>query len=202
MQKYFLWSLLLLSSRGLAQSIAIMPERMNTLYVGVDNPLHAVVSDVPQARLLLIPSHGAITRNAAGGYNWRLCAFDSSRAWLVLADSVRENALDTVFFRVKRLPEPEFKLGKGQRGIGGIFSHDAAADWKCEMVSFEAEFLHRKSDPVLLINHGARFDAGVSEHVNRVVPGDRVIFTNFKWKVAGCDPAVYHSDQILEFRIR
>lgn len=206
MQKYITCLLLCLPCGISAQEIAVMLDKMNTVYVGADNPLHVVVSDVPPERLILTPSHGEITRNTNGGYNWRLCSFDSSRAWLVLADSVRENPFDTVFFRVKRMPEPEFELSKrkghhSQGGIGWTLTHDSSENWRFELLSFEAEFFHKKSDPVTFVNRGMRFNSDVSEHINRVIPGDKVVFFNFKWK-AGCDPTVRRSDQILGFRIK
>lgn len=205
MQKYILWTLLYIPCDSPAQSMAIMVDKMNTLYVGVDNPLHAVVSDVSAENLVLLPSHGEITRDTAGGYHWLLCSFDSGRAWLVLADSVRENAFDTLFFRVKRLPEPEFKYGRdthhGGGGIAGIFQHDCAEKWHCKIISFEAEFFHKNSDPVLIVNSGARFNAHVTEHLDRMIPGDQVKFTNFKWN-SGCDPTVRRSDQEIRFKIK
>jgi len=205
MQKYIACLLMCLPFRISAQEIAVMLDKMNTLYVGFDNPLHIVVSDVPAERLILTPSHGKITRDKDGGYHWLLCSLDSSRAWLVLADSVRENSFDTVFFRVKRPPEPTFKLlerkGHSQGGIGWTLSHDSSENWRFELLSFEAEFFHKKSDPVTFVNRGMRFDSDVSEHIKRIVPGDEVVFFNFKWK-GGCDPTVRRSDQILGFRIK
>lgn len=176
-----------------------MLDKMNVLFVGVDNPLHIVVSDVPAGRLVLTPSHGTITKDSSGGFTWRMCSYDSTHAWLVLADSISDKPFDTVYFRVKLTPEPEFIVKS--RGVGWVFHHDAAENWKINLLSFEVEFYFRKQDPVAFVNQGLRFNGAVSEHMHKLVPNCQVLFFNFKWTV-GCDPTVRRSVERLGFRIK
>ena len=201
LRKYCLLLFLFLLSRHPvpAQEVAVMLDKMNVLFVGVDNPLHIVVSDVPTGRLVLTPSHGNISKDSSGGFLWRMCSFDSTRAWLILSDYTSGKPFDTVYFRVKLTPEPEFIVKN--RIIGWIFHHDASENWKLQLISFEAEFIMKKSDPVVFVNQGRRFNGSVYEYMNRLVPGCHVIFSNFKWTV-GCDPTVRRSDERLIFRIK
>lgn len=184
-----------------------MLDKMNVLFVGVENPLHIVVSDVASERLVLIPSHGTITKDSSGSFMWRLCSYDSTHAWLVLADSISDKPFDTVYFRVKLTPEPEFVFTKNKlhdhriRTIGWVFHHDAAENWTINLLSFEVEFYFRKQDPVAFVNMGARFNGNVSENMSKLVPNCQVLFFNFKW-TCGCDPTVRRSSELIGFRIK
>lgn len=179
--------------------MAIMTHKMNVLYAGFDNPLHVVVSDVPDERLVLIPSAGTIRRDSAGAYTWRLCTPESVEARLVLADSSENNPIDTLLFRVKRLSEPEFFV-RG-RSIGWSFQEGEGLQGDFHLLSFEAEFILKGADGIVFTNYGHRFNRDVSNYMNRLYPGCEFTLYNFRYSI-GCDPTVRRSGQVLHYRMK
>lgn len=181
-----------------AQQVAVMLDKMNVLYVGADNPLHLVVSDIQTESLVLTPSQGTIRTDGNGGFLWRLCSLDSVYARLILSDSTSDVPIDTMYFRVKRIPEPEFVFKKYL--IGSVIHHDAAGDWIVWLLNFEADFYFQHQDPVKITNHGAQLNPDVLHYMQRMVPGSMVCFTNFRWK-CGCDSQLRFSDARLVVKI-
>lgn len=179
--------------------MAVMAHKMNVLYVGFDNPLHVVVSDVPDERLVLIPSAGTIRHDSAGAYTWRLCTFESAEARLVLADSGENQPIDTLSFRVKRLPEPDFFV-RG-RSIGWLFQEGEGLLNEFRLLSFEAEFILKGADAVVFTNYGHRFNEDVVSYMYRLYPGCEFTLYNFRYSV-GCDPTVIRSGQVLHRVLR
>ncbi|HOY05496.1 MAG TPA: hypothetical protein PLO67_08840 [Saprospiraceae bacterium] len=169
------------------------------------NDLSVVVSDIPDGRLLLIPSQGEITRRDSmeGEYIWTICEKISGTAMLVLADSVEEQPVDTLRFRVK-VPEPEFmlapKYGSSSRspiGIVGFWNaYQDAPD--VEIVGYDVLVMPPDQDPVEIHNTGIRFNSDIMHQITRAAPGYAYDFYNIAWKI-GCDPKVRLSSR--EWRI-
>jgi hypothetical protein len=195
-----------------AQNMAVQLDKMNVLFVGIPNEMHIVVNDVAPERLILLPSMGEVdtTDLKSGYYNWEICKKDTSVAWLVLADSVSTNPIDTVFFRVKRMPEPRFRLvhPKGHHSQGGIVAlydnpeFHYMADARVIITGFDMCYWSKKSgDPLEKHNAGARFNSEISDLYNRATPGDRYYFYNIQWKT-GCDVSGQKSGEVLNFLIK
>ncbi len=195
-----------------AQNMAVQVVKTNLLYVGIPNDMHIVVNDVPPERLILLPSMGKIDTIdlKSGHYKWTICKKDSSVAQLVLADSVRTNPIDTLFFRVAKLPEPQFRLVHPRaHSMGGIVAlYDSPEfhfmeDTRIIVVGFDLCYYPKKSgsDPVQKHNSGARFGAEVQNLYNRALPGDRYRFFNFQWKI-GCDETIRKSGDALYFELK
>ncbi|MBK7937061.1 MAG: hypothetical protein IPJ82_08175 [Lewinellaceae bacterium] len=206
MQKYCLSVLLFaLCSPIRAQEMAVMLDKMNVLYTGLDNPFHIVVSDVASQRLVLSPSQGVILADSSGTYLWRLCACNSDKAWMVISDSLPGNIIDTVFFRVKRLPEPRFEVSKrghhSNGGVTGYFDHISRDYLRPEIIGFDLEYLPEKQDPMIVHNTGARFNGEAAHCVLKLKPGDHFFIYGITWR-AGCDPTVRKSEEILGFSVK
>ena len=190
-----------------AQPIAVMFDKMNAIFVGVPTEITIVVSDVSPGRLILMPSQGELVTidTSLGKYQWTICALSSNKAWIILADSTPNNPIDTQFFRVKRVPEPSFKLSKtghhGERGIYGVFDGYYGEYFYPILLGYDVTFFPKRQDPVCFHNKGARFSGDVSDYVQRLIPGDAVIFSNLSWRV-GCDPTVRHTEEGPAFRIK
>lgn len=208
MQKYLVYIGLFLCTEVSTQPVAVMLDKLNVLYNGIPNELQIVVSDLPAERLVLAPSQGEIAAidTSQGKYTWKICESTSKQAWLVLQDALTNTPLDTLYFRVKQIPEPQFLKTKpghhGESGIGFRISDQYySKDFYPKVLGFDVTILPRRQDALVYHNNGARFSGDVSEAFKRLVPGDAVFFYNITWQV-GCDPTVRHSDQELAFKLK
>ena len=206
MQKYCLSALLLVFFSPLgAQQFAVMLDKMNALYAGVDNPFHVVVSDVAPERLILTPSLGTILADSNGGYLWRLYAYTPNKVRLLISDSIPEKVVDSLFFRVKRLPEPRFEFAKrGYHSAGGIIGY---FDGYCSeflrplILGFDLEYIAKRQDPMVAHNTGAHFNGSAADSMNRLKPGDQVFISGITWR-AGSDPMVRKSEEVLYLKVK
>lgn len=208
MQKYLVYIGLFLFTEVSAQSVAVMLDKLNVLYSGIPNELVVVVSDLPAGRLVLNPSQGEIESidTSQGKFVWKICESTSKQAWLTIHDVLTNTPLDTLYFRVKQIPEPQFLKTipghHGQSRIGfRIGEQYYSKDFYPRVLGYDVTILPRRQDAMVYHNNGARFNGDVSMAINRLVPGDAVFFYNITWQV-GCDPTVRHSDQELAFKIK
>ncbi len=206
MQKYCLSALLLVFFSPLgAQQFAVMLDKMNALYAGVDNPFHVVVSDVAPERLILTPSMGTILADSNGGYLWRLYEYTSNQVRLLISDSIPEKVVDSLFFRVKRLPEPRFEIAKGGHhstgGIRGYFDGYCSEFLRPQILGFDLEFIAKKQDAMVAHNTGARFNGSAADCIHRLKPGDQIFISGITWQ-AGSDPTVRKSGEVLYLKVK
>jgi len=204
MKKY---GLLILSFVPLAplngQEFVVMLEKMNVLYAGMENPFRATVGDIPQNQLVLTPSKGTVSRDSSGAWSWKICEYTASSVFLILSDSAGGKA-DTLYFRVKRPPEPLFRIVPGgyhsSGGISGAFEGVCGESMRPEIVGFELTVVPNRGDAYVARNSGARFSGNARDLMLRLKRGDRVYIDDIAWR-AGCDPAVRKSDACLFWKV-
>lgn len=135
-------------------------------------------------------------------YEWSINQFKSNKAWLAISDSLDASVVDTLFFRVKQLPEPEFRMsGKPNGGVWGIFDGFCSEYLRPTILHYDFTFFKKKQDPVSYRNNGARFNLEASSCMYRAVPGDRIYIDNIYW-TAGSDPTVRCSRQVLSYMLK
>ncbi len=208
--------LLSLATMG-AQTVfrPVKNEKSDVVFAGVDNPLTITIPGVSSQNIQLIPSFGEIRRDSGDRFLWKICHLDSSRATLVVKDVVKNRVLDTAIFKVKMIPPPEFKLLLNdsidslprnadfcprQKGIVPLVQN-FPFDVKCEMLSFQVEYFPINASNVVKSNQYAGFNPGVLELVNSAKPGDKYIFSKFRFS-CGCDETIRHSPEKLTFLIK
>ncbi len=189
-----------------AQPFAVQAEKMNVLYVGMPNDMHIVVNDVPPERLILLPSMGKIDTIdlKSGYYKWAICKKDSSVAQLVLADSVRTNPIDTLFFRVKDMPEPIFYLynqtcmGTDPLSILCYFNHPSFSAERIEILGYNVEFNPKNDVKYIKHNTGAKFETDIRNDILSIRSSGWIRFYGFRWKLKH-GQTVYTSGQDFIF---
>lgn len=95
----------------------ISATKMNVLYVGVDNPVTATVSGVPNESVSVRMDNGTITKDGAGGYIVRP-ERAGENATITVSASVNgvQKTMGTMVFRVKEVPDPVAKIGDKKGG--------------------------------------------------------------------------------------
>ena len=95
----------------------ISATKMNVLYVGVDNPVTATVSGVPNESVSVRIDNGTITKDGAGGYIVRP-GTAGENATITVSAMVNgvQKTMGTMLFRVKEVPDPVAKIGDKKGG--------------------------------------------------------------------------------------
>ncbi len=165
--------------------------------MGIDNPLTIAVSSYAPEQVQISIDNGTFT-GEKGEYIWNPVTPGKAQIMVTLTENDgNTRTLETINFRVKRVPDPIAKLGKiyqqtaikaatfmAQSGIVAAldnFDFDA----KCTVTGFTMTLVPLRADPIEVINKGGRFSAAARRLVNRVKAGDTVYFDNIKCKCPG-----------------
>lgn len=179
---------------GTPGGAAVMLDKMNVFYIGVDNPV-TVSSGTGWDKTKVSMSGGTLTpAGGPGKFNVRVSAVGKS--------SITVNAdgkASTYEFRVKRIPDPIFMVGpsKGGRIQSVIFKNQQFARADLENFDFDARFsvisatvyfagANFSNVQTATINGGSL--ASISGQLAKCIPGTSVTFDNVK--VQGPDGTV------------
>jgi hypothetical protein len=147
------------------KQVYVSAEKMNVLYIGVDNPISISAVGVAANDLQVKGSGGGIQLKRVG--NGRYIANVSSPG----EGNLRVTG-DGVFYswpyRVKRIPDPVARLSKssgGSMGNGefkaqggvGAFLDNFDFDARCQITGFNLVYVAKRQDPVPSNNVGARY---------------------------------------------
>jgi hypothetical protein len=176
--------------------VAVSLDGVRTVYAGVTNPITVVVSDVPTERVWVRPSQGEVVRREGCFFDWNIGQRDSTTAWLELLDWVTLEPFDTLFFRVKMIPQPQFRWWTGHHGGGGLAAvlRPFDFDLRCDVLRYECSFFKKNQDPAPWVrNLGTRANAQISAWMAQATPGDAVCIRHIRYR-CGCDPTVRVGD--------
>ncbi|MEL6142785.1 MAG: GldM family protein, partial [Bacteroidota bacterium] len=166
-----------------SRSVAVSADKMNVFYIGVDNPISISASGV-SSNDVRISKTGPITISGNGSSRMVRASAPGESTIKVSAGG---KSLGTFPFRVKRIPDPQARLGsstggnmgtgefKAQRGIRAVldgFDFDA----RCNIAGFELVYVPKREDAVLSNNPGPVYNNKSKNLVNRARPGDSFYF--------------------------
>jgi hypothetical protein len=175
-------------------SCAVMIEKENIFYIGVDNPMKIVVQGAPLDQVKVSACEELkLTKTGDETYNVT-CTTPSNNAFLTV--TVGETVLKHPY-RVKRIPNPKVLLGakydsqtmgngdfKAQTGLAVVldnFNYDA----KYDIVSYRVVRARKREDPIEILNIGERFTQKTVELTNAALPGDVYYFDDIKVNAPG-----------------
>src|SRR5688500_572425 len=115
--KLFFFTLIVFGSVTIfaqTSSIAVAPNKLTVLYIGIDNPVSIAASDASDDKVSVSINGGggSITRQSAGNYTVRVSEVTDNCAIQINVDG---KPVGTSTFRVRRLPAPSAT-------VGGFFS--------------------------------------------------------------------------------
>lgn len=175
---------------GQPSGAALMLDKMNVFYIGLDNPV-TVSSGTGDERTNLTASGGGITltKKAPGKYNVRATTVGEATI------TVNSDKQATPFkFRVKRVPDPVITVGgtitngKVQKGtmvvqqglIAKLDNFDFEA--KFDVVSYEYVYIPKGNDLVPGSVTGGAFNGNLQNILKNCKPKDVISFENVKVK--------------------
>lgn len=183
------------------KTISISADKMNVLYIGVDNPLTVAVEGIPDEKVKLASDEVQLTKTGRGKYN--VVAKTPGTASILVHGEGFET--QTLTFRVKRIPDPvatlenpnlrfrtegvvsaeEFKETVGVSiEMGGCFDFDS----RLKVVEYSIVRVSKDEDPAEVICRDSKLNDKAKKLIDAAKSGDSYYFELVKVKVDG-DPA-------------
>ncbi|MGJ1242898.1 gliding motility protein GldM [Sphingobacterium siyangense] len=171
-------------------SAVVSPDKMNVLYIGVNNPISVSAPGTPTDKVRVSMSGGSISSAGGGKYNVKVSS--PGTAHISVSAEVapgKTQTLSSTEFRVKRIPDPIAKFAGKTGGSMATVALKAqnALFAKLDNFDFDATFKVTKftmiiakprADAIVLSTSGGQLSSSMSSALNGIVPGTRVIFDN------------------------
>ena len=182
-------------------------DKMNVVYIGVDNPCRIFISDVPNQHIEIEASDNLEVIEQEGGfYNIRANRPGTGTIYVIADDYEQEFQV-----RMKRIPDPIARLGTKQGGemrSGEFKAQGGVAAWldnfdfdaRCKIASFSMTRIAADGSRETVENQGARFNELATALKNKATIGDIFLFENVKSRCPG-DAATRRGNSMI-FRIK
>lgn len=174
------------------RSVAVSADKMNVLYVGLDNPLTISAAGVPSGQVRVQADGATLTSQGGNRYMARPDRMGAARI-TVSGGGLQPTTFE---YRVKKIPDPVMELG-GKRGgsmeaatfraqLGIIpvmegFDFDA----RCAVTGFELVRVPRGNDVQIAANNSGRFESEAIRLVRNASRGDVFYFNEVRVKCPG-----------------
>ncbi len=190
------------------RSVTVSADKMNVLYMGVDNPISVSAAGVSSNQLRVSGSGGGIQLKGRNGKYVATVRTPGTANITVSGGGLRASSFE---YRVKRIPDPIARLGNLDGGTVGNGTFRAQLgviaaldnfdfDARCNIAGFRVVYLAARKDPVERDNQGGTFSGDVKRLITQAKPGDRYFFENIRAKCPG-DPGTRKINELV-FRIR
>ena len=173
------------------RSVTVAADKMNVLYVGVDNPLSISAAGVPSNQLQVTATGVTLERTGTGKYSAKPTRVGEA----VITVSGGGLAPTAFTYRIKRIPDPVLYMGNRKGGkisvaemkvqpglIPRLEGFDFAT--RCRIDGFEAVRV-RGGEASVQSNRGGSFDGPVKAMLENVKRKDVVYFNNVKARCPG-----------------
>lgn len=182
-------------------------DKMNVIYIGVDNPCRIFVTNVPNQHIDIETSDNIEVIEKEGGF-YTLRASKPGRGYIYVIAGDYEQEYDV---RIKRIPSPVARLGNkngGEISNGEFKAHGGISAWldnfdfdvKCKAVSYSMTRISKDGTMETIQNKGARFDENSTILKNKATSGDIFLFENIKFQCAN-DTTLTKGNELI-FRIK
>ena len=174
------------------RSVAVSADKMNVLYVGVENPLTISAAGVPSSQVRVQAEGTALSH--LGGSRYMAKPGQPGEARITVSGGGMPPS--TFHYRVKRIPDPAMELGRKRGGrieaatfraqlgiIPVLENFDFEA--RCNVISFELVRVPKGGDIQVARNNGGRFESEAQRIVRNAAPGDVYYFNEIKVKCPG-----------------
>ena len=172
-------------SLGLSQNVVISPLKMNTLYIGIYNPISFAINGKQCSNYSLTTKNGVIRQIEKCIYEVNPTTPGQSSIYVVDKKGI---LIDSVQFRVKTIPDPrpEFYPSKGNdirfertEGVVAVLNY---FDFDARFEILEYEFSAERAGTLLntIRNVGSAYSEEVKRVIDKMKVGDIVRIENIK----------------------
>jgi hypothetical protein len=174
-----------------AQDAVVAAEKMNVLYIGVDNPLSIAVPNDSDDNVTVSMENGDIRKIEKGHYIATV-----SRPGVAKIIVKGGNTTTVKGFRIKAIPDP-VAVVTGLRGqsselgkikvAGGLFAEIVGFDFdaKCSIQSYDVIIVVKGGEVYQIKVKGSAFTPEVISKLDKIKAGDIVNFMNIKTRCPG-----------------
>jgi gliding motility-associated protein GldM len=177
-----------------ASTTSISADKMNVLYIGLQNPISVSAGGVPAEAINATISGGSIVKKATGEY---MVTVSSPGKAVVTVSAMIDGKVKTLGskeFRIKYIPDPVLKVGlskgpsmkaaefKVQGGLRADLEDFVFDGVKYDVVSYRIGIQPRTGDYVEGDANSAYFPSSVMGSIRSMKPGDQVFFDNVRVK--------------------
>ena len=171
----------------------VSADKMNVLYIGVDNPISVVIAGVPIEQTKVSVSDGTISEtDKLGTYNVRVTRPGKLTIRAEGITNQGKTVSKELDFRIKRISDPTIKLGKKRGGRIKIahFKNQKGLTAELENFNYDAEFhivcytisLNHHQDILMRENRGATFQDAAKVLIQKAKKGDVISFDDIRVK--------------------
>jgi hypothetical protein len=177
-------------------AVVVSPDKMNVMYIGVDNPLSISVPGFKPEDVSATISQGSLSPKGKGKYIGRVVSPGKARVSVSVEmgeeGEKKTRTMGAKEFRVKRVPDPvatvggKFKGGTVNAGTfkaqGGVIAvlENFEFDLRFDVVEFSMTYIPQRADALTSTTKGARWGSRMQKFLNRAKPGDRFFIDNIK----------------------
>jgi hypothetical protein len=182
-------------------------DKMNVVYVGVDNPCRIFVTNIPSQHVEVSSDNEAlkIIEQEGGFYNF--IASKPGQAKITVSAGYYEESYEV---RMKRIPDPVAKLGienSGKASVGGFKAQGGIGAWlenfdfdtRCAIESYSMTRIAADGTQEIVENLGSKFNKSAIELQQKAQLGDIYLFENMRLRCSGDNAS--RSINSLIFRI-
>jgi gliding motility-associated protein GldM len=194
---------------GAPSGVAVSVDKMNVLYIGVDNPL-TITAGAGAEKVSASFSGGSLSKASGSKYIARPNPGSSGEHTITVM--VEGKSAGKVSFRVKQLPNPAAYVGNLKPGavpsasfkaMGGVIAklEDSEFDAPFEVVSYQVGAIGGDNPfytPTL--NNGPRWSGSAAQLISKLKPGALVAITNIN--VKGPDGRVRQLPGSLSYNLK
>jgi len=168
-------------------SAVVSPDKMNVLYIGVDNPLSVSAPGVPLENLKISMSGGSVN-GSKGHYTARVSSIGTAKITISAEmEKGKSTVLGSSEFRVKRIPDPVAQFGGKSGGSTStvnlraqdrLFAHldNFEFEAKFNITHFKMLIQKPRQDIIMKTGTGSELNAEMKAALNSITPGTKVIF--------------------------
>ena len=169
-----------------SQVFSIANEKMNVMYLGVDNPISIAVEKIPAADVIAKSTNGTIIKEN-GNYSSRPNRIGIATIRLYQKAGGKLKLIGEKPFRVKMLPNPVFKIGSGKprpqrREIAAqewvrADMENIDIDLNINIEVFTMQVYYKDSATLTIINKGNKLSDDVKHAFTFLKPDDEIVFS-------------------------
>jgi len=170
-------------------SAVVSPDKMNVLYIGVENPLSVSAPGIPADKMRVSISSGSLSQSSPGHFMAKVSSIGEAKVSISaeLEKGKGSQTLGTTLFRVKRIPDPIAQFaGKSSgttsavnlRAQDRIFAHldNFEFEAKFNITRFTLLIQKPRQDVVIKKGTGNELSAEMKAAMAGVTPGTRIWF--------------------------
>jgi gliding motility-associated protein GldM len=169
-------------------SAVVSPDKMNVLFIGVQNPVSVSAPGVPKEKLHVSISNGSLS-GSNGKYEATVGA--PGEATITVSGELggKTQVLGSTMFRIKRIPDPKPQFaGKssGATSAANLKAQDRLFaklenfyfDLKFDVTRFTMLIIKPRQDAIILNSSSSELTPQMKQALSSIGPGSKVVFSN------------------------